>query len=699
MKTITINNQQVNIYNYKDFPYYKCSNFSTVETKKKKFVNCVCTFDIETTTMLQEECNIFGHDFGFMYVWQFCIEGLVCCGRTWSEYKIFLNELKSSIAKPDCQIVVYVHNLSFEFQFMRNFFNVESVFCRKKRDVVTANIEGLQYRCSLALSNMGLGKFLEKTRGVNFNKFDGKKFDYSKKRYPDTELTEYEWGYSVVDVLGLYEAIKSKLTEDTLCSIPITSTGYVRRDYREVCLNTNGYRRQIINTALDERTYTLCKEASRGAISGSNHIHTDEILEEVDSEDIKSSYPYQMCTKYFPMTKFVKMKTDFYTDKMDKLLNNACCLITWTCEDLELKHWEAIPYISKAKCRAIENFKCGNGKVYSAKRIGMTCTEIDFKIIESHYNFKNPKIIELWVAERGLLPTPFRKHLLDMFQFKTDLEEGDEFDYTKYKNKINASFGMMLTDILHPTIKYIPNSTTPWVEEKITNINAALKKYYYNYGTFLSYQHGVWVLAHGRDSLVEGMDIVGSDIVQTDTDSVKHLGEYRYEFEQINKKIIENAETFDLKPYAYNKKGEKVYLGTWEHEGIDNEYTYQTFKTLGAKKYAFTDTTGEFKITVAGLNKKSAAKWLKNNGGLEKFKNGITVPKEYSGRTSSLYVDFSDIKTINIDGHEITLGSNIAIRDINYTLSMTGEWIMMVLDGLVPFDDTAPGDGFAKGWV
>lgn len=706
LRTISIANHQVNIYDIHDFPYLKFKNISTVEKgKKKRYADCICTFDIESTSFTEQECGILGCDFGFMYVWQFCIEGFLCCGRTWEEYKEFLSLLKTVIGVQDRKIVVYVHNLAFEFQFIRNFFEVDNVFCRDIRDVVYAQMEDIEYRCSYRLSNMGLAKFLEKTKGVTFNKLDGKKFDYRKKRYPDTELTEYEWAYAVSDVLGLYEAIRTNLIEDDLCTIPITSTGYVRRDYRQVCMDYKGYIRQMRNMALEERTYILCREASRGAIAGSNHIHTDEILEDVDSHDIKSSYPYQMLTKYFPMTKFNKMNCDFGTDKFDKLRNNACCIIVWECENLRLKHWEAIPYISKAKCRAIEDFRCANGKVYKAKRIGMCCTEIDLRIIEESYKFENPKIKEIWVAHRGLLPVPFRKHLQEMFQIKTDLEGGDKYLYDKYKNKINSSFGMMLTDILHPEIVYVPHSEEPFIKKEVENISKALKTYYYSYSSFLSYQHGVWVLAHGRDSLYQGMKIVGSDIVQVDTDSVKNLNDYREKFRKLNNSIVENAESYDIKPYAFTKNGEKVYLGVWEHEHLkgeeyigDNGYTYKTFKTLGAKKYAYTGIDEKTHITVSGL-KKDSAEWFDEHGGLEAFKNGIAVPKGIAGRTASTYVDLPEVLTIKVNGHEITLGSNIAVKDVGYTLSMTGEWILMVLDGKIPIDDFAPQEGAYKNWI
>lgn len=701
MKTITENSQQVDIYDIEDFPYDNFRDVSTVERSKrskKKYVDLVCAFDIETTTITADKCSYFGNDFGFMYVWQFACEKTVCLGRTWEEYKIFIERLCEAVDCDGRKLVVYVHNLAFEFQFMRDFFDVGKVFCRSKRGVVYAEMGDVEYRCSYILSNMGLNKFLEKSKGVTFYKADGKKFNYSKLRYPDTELTDEELWYCVCDVLGLVEAIHSKLVGDDLSTIPITSTGYVRRDFRDAMNSAMDMRDYMKSLRLHERTYTLCTEASRGAISGSNHVYTECILEDVDSEDIKSSYPYQMATKYFPMSKFVRYRALYGTEKFYSLLRNYCCIIVWSCNNIKLKQWSGIPYISKAKCRAIEGAKCGNGKVYSAKRIGMCCTEIDFEIIMNHYKVDEGSVVihEIWCAHRGMLPKPFRETLLHMFQMKTDLEDGEKFIYIKYKNKINASFGMMLTNILHSEYLYIPESTEPWKEVKVSNVEKALDDYYKAGSSFLHYQHGVWVLAHGRSDLVAGMDAVGQDIVQVDTDSVKHLEDHKRDFERINLSIIEKAETYDVKPYSI-KDGHKHYLGVWEHEGEDGRPTYHKFKTLGAKKYAEEKEDGSVHITVAGLSKE-AGEYFRRVGGLDKFSIGHNVDADHSGRTCATYNDWDRIRTVVIDGHKVTLGSNIAVSNIGYTLGMATEWLFMCLEGKIKASEIVQWNGAFKNY-
>lgn len=700
-RTILDETQNVKVYTVKDFPYNKFKNISTVENKNNRYADLICTFDTETTSFTKEECPLLGSDFGFMYLWTACVGGECVYGREWGQFKAFLQMLQFVTGcTGDPALVFYVHNLPFEFQFMRDFFNVGKVFATEKRKVVYCELDNTEFRCSYRLTNMGLDAYTKKTKGVIHKKQSGEDFDYSIKRYPDTPITDNELKYAVWDVLGLYEGLQTTLEEDTLATVPITSTGFVRRDYRESCLVYPGFSNYLIKKKLTAEDYLLCKEAGRGAISGSNHVYTDETLYDLDSEDIKSSYPYQMCTKYFPASKFIKER--IHTGPVfDAYLNSSCCLIVWSAENIKLKKYWSIPYISKAKCRYVKGGRCGNGKLYWAKEICMCCTEIDFKIIVNDYSMENIEIHDFRRADRGMLPVPFRRHLLEMFQTKTDLEDGDPYIYMRYKNKINASFGMMLTDILNPEIIY-EGGVEPWLEEPVTDIDEALRKHYRKKNNFLSYQDGIWVMAHARDSLHEGMDGVGFDVVQVDTDSVKHLGEHRDVFERINQRIIANAENFDLKPYAIRKNGEKVYLGVWEHEGKEGYRTYRQFRSLGAKKYCFIDYKGEMGITVSGL-KKSSAWYLKDKGMIDGFHNGVEFPakvngKSCSGRTAHTYCDLDGVRTINVNGHEVTLGSNIAIKDVSYTLGMTSEWFMLVLDGVV--DRPPYGDGGAfEGWL
>lgn len=682
MISVELGGAKCNVYSIYDFPYKTvCEGVQRVERGKRSYWNIVSTFDIESSNVVKGDK--YSVNWGFMYVWQFCVNGYVVMGRTWSQFKEFLENLKQTLGRGSL-LVCYVHNLQFEFQFFRNFFNINNVFCRKKRQVVYCVTEGIEFRCSYILSNMPLKKFLEKQKGVHWFK-QSDKFNYSKMRYPDTELSLEEILYCVCDVLGLWEAICSilKYNDCDLISIPYTSTGFVRQDYRKKCLYDSEHMKRFKRGILNGEQYILLSEASRGAISGSNACYTGWTINCLDSFDIKSSYPYQMATKYFPYGKFSFVGDKYGSGGFCDRLYHCCCIIVWSAENFKLKEFDTIPYISKAKCKFVRGGLCGNGKVYRAKEIGMCCTEIDFRLICERYSFENPVLYKMMCADRGMLSKAFRGHLLEMFQFKTDLEDGDEFDYAKYKNKINASFGMLLTDILHPEIVYNAIGDEPFKTIEVDDFESGLSKYYSSKNSFLSYQDGVWVLAHGRDDLCRGMSIVGEDIVQVDTDSVKCDGDYVAEFNALNDSIIAMAEDFDIKPYAIRSDGEKVYLGVWEHEKLKGtpdgiNKTYKQFRTLGAKKYAYADWKDEVHITVSGVGKNEGAEFLKKHGGLSAFVPDKQIPPGESGRLIAYYNDEPCVKTVCIDGHFITYGSNVCLLPGAYTFGVTDEWEAMI---------------------
>ena len=138
--------------------------------------------------------------------------------------------LKTSDSK---RAVVYVHNLSYEFQFMKDFIEFDEIFARDAHKVMKcyAYKYGIEFRCSYFLSNMSLAKFCENSEGVIHYKLVDT-YDYKKMRTPSTPMSITEKGYCYNDVRGLCECIRSLRKEDNLAEIPLTSTGYVRREFR-----------------------------------------------------------------------------------------------------------------------------------------------------------------------------------------------------------------------------------------------------------------------------------------------------------------------------------------------------------------------------------------------------------------------------------------------------------------------------------
>lgn len=653
----------------------KYDNKEFIEGKRDAYATTFGTFDIETTSL---------EDRGFMYIWQFCIGQDVIMGRTWEEYLELINAIVEYFGTNRYRkrkiFVCYVHSLPFEFQFIKDFHRWEKIFALEERVPITARtVDGIEFRCSYKLSNMSLAKFCEASEGCTHYKKDGEKYNYKKIRTKDTHMTNNELLYCYCDVKGLHEALESRLVTDNLATIPMTSTGYVRRKARKAMQENPRNWELLQDTRLDEFLYVFLRTGRRGGDTHANAIYAKEILHNVDSWDITSSYPYVMMCKEFPVTPFVE-----FTPSMYHKQNGRAIIMEVEFKNIHIKSIHHIPYIPVAKAQLKEgwrlddgtfiNWTNDNGRIMNAHKVRMILTDIDMKIINDVYDFDECKIIRGFSAEYGLLPIEFRKVIAEYFQLKSDLKNGDQYYYGKIKNEINALFGMMLTDMCHPVVTY----RGKW-DTDTGDVSKMLDKYYNSRNSFLPYQWGIWVTAHARYRLHEPMQYSNMHKygIYTDTDSWKLKSGYdRSVFDTINRQVMTDAENYDIKPYAFDDKGNKIYLGVWDYEG-----TLPDFVTLGAKKYAYTDKDGELHVTVSGLSKKGGAYYLNCKDGIETFKVGTIFPARYkgksvSGRTVSVYYpkEGSGVFTDTCNGVSFTSASSIAIHDTTYTLGVAKDY-------------------------
>ena len=680
------------IYSINNFPYEEvCASILRLRycgRHQTAYLSDFATFDIETTTYQMSIIDDEPQYNAFMYQWQFCIADKVIMGRTWEEFLELLNKLKIHLGlSHNHYFVIYVHNLAFEFQFFRNFFNITNVFSLERRKPIKCIVDdAFEFRCSYKLSNMGLQKFVSSTPGALYWKKHGD-LDYSIQRTPTTELTNDELAYCYNDVRGLREAIQHllKSEKDTLATIPMTSTGYVRREFR-AAINQNPRNHYIFrDLQLDPYLYALLKTATRGGnchcnptLSGA--IDERNIFYNVSSFDMSSAYPAVMTQCKFPMTPFIKRANDLSI--IDKLLptGDYALIIDCVFHNLSITTLETVPYIPKAKCTKLWNERIDNGRVLSADFAGMVLTDIDWKIITSQYKYTDVEILNFYSAKYDYLPIELREKVIEQYTNKCTLKFGDPYLYTKYKNKINADFGMMLTDICRREITYDPHSKeNPFILEP-WNIEESMNKYYNSRNSFLSYQWGVWVTAHCRNRLQKAIDVVGVDAIYCDTDSLKFLNNHDKDFEKLNKDILEEASKCQLLTSCDVKdpegKTHHYQLGIWE-----KEKTYESFKSLGAKKYAYTyPGDPNLHITVAGLSKKKGAEWLTKHGGMKKFCMDTIIPAGSSGRNVSSYIDRNAPYTLLFKGEKILTGSAIAIYESSYTFTIASEYEELLSD-------------------
>lgn len=649
------------------FEEFKTLDFiSRFEDKNvgKKYKSIFMTFDIETSKIKDETKSLIQKREvyeGFTYAWQVCFNGVVIFLSSWTEFKAFLSFVSDyyKLKENKLKMVIYVHNLAFEFMFASSFLEFKKIFATDKRMVLKADYDCFEFRCSYRLTNMNLAKTIENSPNAHhFKALED--LDYNVVRTSIDDVDEYGLGYIFNDVRGLWEAIKDKLIDDTLATIPLTSTGYVRRDCRNAMRKNKANRKEFLKSTLNLEEYRICKKAFRGGNTASNRYYTNKVLYNLQSYDFSSDYPFQIMTRDFPSGKCMHTKIKSFKDL--RYFNSKYLTIGhYFFENIHIKDNIPIPYIPYSKCEKCSKETAYNGRILNAEMVSIYLTNIDFSIIEKQYDYDAIYVTDFIFWRKKKLPKELRERVMAYFEGKSTLRGIYEklYEYMKSKERLNAIFGMMVTDILHESYCFVDNK---WkIDDKKTE-QEKLDKYNTSYNSFLCYQWGVFVTAWARLQLQEIIDIIGMDSVYNDTDSVKCINEHYGDIQKFNEQLLNGVILKnDIVPIIeHNSK--KYIMGI-----MDMEDGYEEFKTLGAKKYAYKQK-GKYGLTVAGLSKKKGAEELARCGGLDAFQIGHIFLD--SGRTGVQY-NYDDIHFLTVNGQKIINGNNIAIYDETYTLGVT----------------------------
>lgn len=669
---------------YEEYAYnlaeYKALAKGSYNDIKGGYIDLYATFDIESSMVLNNARTLTKdtpqYD-GFMYIWQFCIEGVVIFGRTWDQYQALLDYLTKFFELGEKRkLKIFVHNLSFEYVYIRDFSKFTKVFGYDNRSIIRAQNECFEYLCSYVLSNMNLAKLCQNMGCVHVKAKND--LDYSIVRTPTTPLTEIEYGYCFNDVRGLWEAIAKYLEFDTLATLPLTSTGFVRRDVRENTRKNKKYRKGFLKRKLNDELYQLFTEAFRGGNTASNRYATGYQIHNVKSKDMTSSYPNVLLRfPEYPVGNFIK----WAVDDIDDLVyahSKYCTIGRYTFTNIEIDPDATIPYIPFYKCsRVSEDLECYNGRVLHAAELTIALTNIDFDIINSMYKYDDVIVTDYYVAKKGYLADEIREKIYEYYLKKCTLKYDPDawYEYMLAKAKLNSIYGLMAQKIIKDEWVLDANGDLVLSEEPKT-----LDDYYNSYNSFTEYQCGCFCTALARLMLQRGIDLVGADMIYCDTDSVKYQGDHDADFKRLNDEIRKsNNEYCTVK----SDNGKDYTLGIWDDDG-----EYQTFITLGAKKYAYTDQEGKIHVTVSGLGKRDAAAELEAGKGLDDFRIGKVFTR--SGRTVAQYNEHLGRHTINVNGEDIVSYSNIAIVPTTYTLGVTSTMLAQLLsysDKLICYED------------
>ena len=631
-----------------------------------RFVKPVCqnivTYDIETSNghVVDGVAYPFDHDKyasepefydnaehqSLLYIWQCAIEtntaeGVkVFIGRTWKDFKDFHELLckvvlaqftlgmsvsidmlddvvNSSVAKTAPEMRVYIHNLPFEFQHLRNLFEDKfsktnrgrsPVFARKPRKTMKASITVKRVRnvfCdTLVLTMKGLDKWC-KDANLPTKKLEPPEGFYDKIRTPITPLTEFELQYAINDVVSMVYGIEQYRDKyGYLQSIPMTQTGEVRRTCKaKVSLKDKEWAKKqydiMLHLNLD--MYRVLVKTFCGGWTHANAYRTGFIWHDVRCFDFASSYPWVMCAFKFPVSPFEKVDPadfDIYNAEDPRSLDVKHHYIIRVkfrklAQKLQNTYWSS----SKTESTSTVGWEIDNGKISYADEVEMYMTNLDFNIMKLAYSWESFEIKELYVAEAGFLSKDLILTILDYYTKKTKLKgTGQDSLYNESKQFTNSIYGVSVTRTMSDEVgfgKHVDNEGNEGEGWYVTELNETI---FYDKilemreeDSFLSFPVGVFVTAFARSNLWTIISQVDSNTIYGDTDSAK--GTFNDEDMKVinvyNQWVLERQEQvakalgFPVDLYRPLKpSGKPDILGFF-----DEEDTCEEFKTLGAKRY------------------------------------------------------------------------------------------------------------------
>lgn len=415
------------------------------------YYNISCAFDIEDSSFFEYDHYISeAIKTSVMYVWQFGIDNVVIMGRTWSDFVDLFTYINTKVS-PFHRVIVYVHYLDHEFQFMRKWLQWDRVFSRKMRSPIYAISGGVEFRDSYILSGKSL---VETAKDIRTNKNMRKKIgdlDYSKIRGCTTHLTRKEIGYCMADVQILCTYINEKIEDEhNIGKIPLTKTGYVRRYVRKQCLPTKKsevgdrirYFDGIHKLTLQPTEYKMLKRAFQGGFTHANALYVGEHLKgRIDSIDFTSSYPACILGFPFPASAGKEVKVKDSAD-FNKYLDDYLSIFVIQFNNIREKENVYDNIISSSKCWDVIRGVYNNGRLVSAIQVTTCMSNIDFESVQKFYDFASFKIGRMYIYEKGYLPKPIIESVLEFYRAKTELKGviSAELEYRIKKEMLNSVY-------------------------------------------------------------------------------------------------------------------------------------------------------------------------------------------------------------------------------------------------------------------
>ena len=691
--------------NWVDFDGYPLSFSGKIKKSKKhdiEYSDYYITLDTETSH---------NHDIknpiGWVYQWAVAINhDTIVYGRTPSQLRDFFDKLIiCNNLNNDKRVVVYVHNLSYDYQYIKRLFDKSDMLAIDSHKLITFNtLDGIEFRCSYKLSNRSLDKWATDLN-ITHKKLSGS-IDYDIIRYQDSKLNFKDWKYMFYDVIALDECVQKQMSlyHDDVLTIPLTSTGYVRREARELFNSDTKNKTDFKNRYMESELYQALDSAFAGGLTHGNFKYVNKIVTgTIRHRDFVSHYPSQQrFYANYPVGGFKKMNSKLNARDIIRLSKKYCLLMLIRTTSIILKQGVTLPCISYSKCKQGFNsppssydFVLDNGRVFKLTGktkdvyFDMWVTELDFKWLLKQYDLPfGFEIVTVFKADKGECPR-FLQSLVDTyFTKKADLSKQitdvkmelkktpkDDIlqkklidlyiDYILCKNMLNGIYGMTATRPVRP--EFLEDIYGEWhkVVKEGDDLSKALKSFYRNKKSFMDFALGVYCTSLARSELLHFVELIGYDnYIYCDTDSCFYLSspEVERKIEEENMKLRREADTIGA--YIVTASGKKVYYNSFEDEGEE----ISTFKFLHAKCYGYI-CNQKLNLTVAGVKDKGYKGYTRTKelGTLDNLTAGFVFKK--CGGSRIVYNEHNLTKS-KIDGHMTEWSSSAVIVPVEKTLSV-----------------------------
>ena len=641
-------------YDYTNLTYIKPIKRNS-KSGTEAFNNIVCMLDTETSKKDPEQIKE-NHVVAFTI--SIRAHGTNICtlyGNKPSECIECIDQIKE--AMQGSKTIIYVHNLAYDYTFLRRFmfrswgFPVKELNTKPHYPIVIEFENGLIFKDSLILSQKSLDKWA-KDLNVEHQKAVGK-WDYDIVRNQDHVFTDDELEYIEHDTLAGVECIDTlkEQLHHFIYSMPYTATGIVREEARKIG-KENFAHKHFMKTAPSFDVYKLLELCFHGGYTHANRYTINEVQHDVECYDFKSSYPYVMLTEKYPMRAFRPFK-DSHIDDLIRLSEKYGFITRLILYRPHIKDNSVVmPVLQSSKCVKSLNAVVDNGRILCADMVIIYVTEITLKLIREQYEFEKHLCTDVYFSRKGYLPRWFTDYVFKLFRDKSELDGIDPLNYMLSKAKLNSCYGMCVQKAISDDIT--EDYETGEYSRKSNYTEEMFIKYVENRNKFLPFQWGVWVTEYAMQNL-HHVGAFCDQWLYSDTDSVFGLGFDHEKLEQYNNECLEKLQENGYGSIEVN--GKIFTLGVAE---LDKEAS--EFITLGAKRYCFRSKKDNMlHITVAGVPKKGA-EVLKDD--IKNFRKGIIFPGIRTGKKQHTYF----YNEIYVDENGNETGDSIDLSPCDYLL-------------------------------